>query len=89
MIYNNDLARMVEEMGYSVILAEGVEKLLGGRSPNHLYRPAGCGTLKLLLRNYRLSDDVAFRFSERDWVEYPLTAEKYAHWLHRIGGRRR
>ena len=85
LIYNNDLARTVEEMGYSVILAEGAEKLLGGRSPNHLYRPAGCGALKLLLRNYRLSDDVAFRFSERNWAEYPLTAAKYAHWLHRIG----
>ncbi len=85
LIYNNDLARTVEEMGYRVILAEGTEKLLGNRSPNHLYRPAGCGTLKLLLRNYRLSDDVAFRFSERNWVEYPLTAAKYAHWLHRIG----
>jgi alpha-amylase len=84
LIYNNDLARSVEKMGYKVILAEGAEKILGRRSPNHLYRPTGCGTLKLLLRNYRLSDDVAFRFSERNWVEYPLTAAKYAHWLHRI-----
>ena len=83
LIYNNELACAVEKMGYSVILAEGAEKLLGQRSPNHLYHPAGCNGLKLLLRNYRLSDDVAFRFSERSWVEYPLTAAKYANWLHR------
>jgi alpha-amylase len=75
---------MVEQMGFSVILAEGAEKILGRRTPNQPYRPAGCARLKLLLRNYRLSDDVAFRFSDRHWPEYPLTAAKYAHWLHRI-----
>ena len=85
LIYSNDLAKAVEKLGYVVILAEGAEKILGRRSPNHLYRPAGCGKLKLLLRNYRLSDDVAFRFSDRNWAEYPLTAAKYAHWIHRIG----
>jgi alpha-amylase len=84
LIYNNALAAAVEEMGYRAILAEGAEKILGRRSPNLVYRPAGCGKLKLLLRNYRLSDDVAFRFSDRNWTEYPLTAAKYAHWLHRI-----
>ncbi len=85
LIYNNDLGKAVEEMGYNVILAEGAEKILGTRSPNHPYRPSGCGRLKLLLRNYRLSDDVAFRFSDRQWPEYPLTAAKYVRWLHRIG----
>ncbi|MCE5262531.1 MAG: glycoside hydrolase family 57 protein [Deltaproteobacteria bacterium] len=84
LIYNNALARAVEKMGYRAILAEGAEKLLGRRSPNGIYRPAGCKTLKLLLRNYRLSDDVAFRFSDRNWTGYPLTAAKYAVWLHRI-----
>jgi len=84
LIYSNDLAKAVEKLGYAVILAEGTEKILGRRSPNHLYRPAGCGKLKLLLRNYRLSDDVAFRFSDRNWAEYPLTAAKYAYWIHRI-----
>ena len=54
LIYSNDLANAVEKLGYAVILAEGTEKILGRRSPNHLYRPAGCGKLKLLLRNYRL-----------------------------------
>jgi alpha-amylase len=84
LIYNNALAAAVEKMGYRAILAEGTEKILGRRSPNLVYRPSGCKKLKLLLRNYRLSDDVAFRFSDRNWAEYPLTAAKYAHWLHRI-----
>jgi alpha-amylase len=86
LIYSNDLAVAVEKLGYAVILAEGTEKILGRRSPNRLFHPAGCGKLRLLLRNYRLSDDVAFRFSNRNWVEYPLTAAKYAHWIHRIRG---
>jgi alpha-amylase len=84
LIYSDALAAAVEKMGYRTILAEGTEKILGRRSPNLVYRPAGCKKLKLLLRNYRLSDDVAFRFSDRNWAEYPLTAAKYAHWLHRI-----
>jgi len=84
LIYSDALAAAVEKMGYRTILAEGSEKILGRRSPNLIYRPNGCKKLKLLLRNYRLSDDVAFRFSDRNWAEYPLTAAKYAHWLHRI-----
>jgi len=84
LIYNDALAATVEKMGFRTILAEGSEKILGRWSPNLLYRPSGCNKLKLLLRNYRLSDDVAFRFSDKNWAEYPLTAVKYAHWLHRI-----
>lgn len=84
LIYNNDLAATAERLGYGTILAEGTEKILGRRTPNQVYRPAGCKKLKILLRNYRLSDDVAFRFSDRSWPEYPLTAAKYSHWLHRI-----
>jgi len=84
LIYSDALAAAVEKMGYRTILAEGTEKILGRLSPNLVYRPAGCKKLKLLLRNYRLSDDVAFRFSDRNWADYPLTAAKYAHWLHRI-----
>jgi alpha-amylase len=84
LIYSDSLAAAVEKLGYRAILAEGTEKILGRRSPNLVYRPAGCKKLKLLLRNYRLSDDVAFRFSDRNWAEYPLRAPKYAHWLHRI-----
>jgi len=74
----------VEKLGYGTILAEGTEKILGRRTPNQVYRPVGCRKMKILLRNYRLSDDVAFRFSDRNWAEYPLTAAKYGHWLHRI-----
>ncbi|MBM4271927.1 MAG: alpha-amylase [Deltaproteobacteria bacterium] len=85
LIYNNDLARMVEKMGYAAVLAEGTERVLGWRSPNYVYRPAGCHKLKLLLRNYRLSDDISFRFSDQKWSEYPLTADKYARWVHDAG----
>jgi alpha-amylase len=98
LIYNNDLAGEAENLGYEVILAEGAEALLGDRSPNRVYRSsragdgdrggngAKAGRIKVLLRNYRLSDDVSFRFSNRDWQECPLTAEKYAHWIHRENG---
>lgn len=84
LIYNDDLAREVEKMNYKVILAEGADQVLGWRSPNFVYRPDGCLKLKLLLKNYRLSDDVAFRFSDRKWKEFPLVADKYAHWIHQI-----
>ena len=81
LIYNNDLARVVEEMGYKVILAEGADHVLGWRSPNFLYRPQGLDKIKLLVKNYKLSDDIAFRFSEKSWKEHPLTAEKFARWV--------
>ncbi len=84
LIYNNDLAKEVEQLGYETILAEGADRVLGWRSPNFVYQPAGCLKLRLLLKNYRLSDDIAFRFSNRDWPEYPLTAEKFAQWVHQI-----
>jgi alpha-amylase len=82
LIYNNELATLIEDLGYKTILTEGADKILGWRSPNFVYQSHDVGHLKLLLKNYRLSDDIAFRFSERSWNEYPLTAEKYAHWLH-------
>ena len=80
LIYNNALARAVEDMGYKAILAEGADHVLGWRSPNFLYRPAGCEKLKLLLKNYSLSDDIAFRFSNHQWPEFPLTADKFTQW---------
>jgi len=86
LIYSNALAAAAEKLGYETLLAEGTEKVLGKRTPNRVYRPIGCRKLRLLLRNYRLSDDVAFRFSDRNWSEYPLTAAKYGHWLHQIKG---
>jgi alpha-amylase len=82
LIYNNDLAKFVESLGYRTILAEGADKILHGRSPNFVYQAQGCQQLKLLLRNYPLSDDIAFRFSNTDWQEHPLTAEKFSHWVH-------
>lgn len=84
LVYNNEVARCAEDMGFQSILAEGVDRVLGWRSPNYLYKAHGCKNMNLLLKNYRLSDDIAFRFSNRDWVGYPLTAEKFASWVHAI-----
>ena len=79
--YNDSLAKWAEDHGYEGILAEGWDKVLGWRSSNHVYRPTGCQNIKLLLKNYRLSDDIAFRFSNRSWGEWPLTVPKYQNWL--------
>jgi alpha-amylase len=79
--YRNDLGQWADKNGYAAVLAEGWDPILGWRSPNYVYRPKEASRTKLLLKNYRLSDDVAFRFSSRDWGEWPLTAEKFAHWL--------
>jgi len=81
LLYNNAIARTVEEMGCKGIFTEGAERILHGRSPNYLYRPKGCRRIKVLLRNYKLTDDIGFRFSARWWSEWPLTADKYADWL--------
>jgi len=86
LIYNNDLAHFVSHMGYDAILAEGADHVLGFRSPNFVYRPPHAPKLKLLLKNYRLSDDIAFRFSEPTWEQYPLTAEKFGNWVNQING---
>jgi alpha-amylase len=86
LLYNNRIARVAEELGYTHILTEGVERVLKGRSPNYLYQPAGCSRVRLLLRNYWLTDDFGFRFSARWWVEWPLTADKYAEWLAKTPG---
>jgi len=87
LIYNNDLARVVAGWKhYTGIVAEGADPVLGYRSPNYLYHPPSHPNLPLLLKNYRLSDDIAFRFSNRDWKEWPLTAEKFTSWIHQING---
>ncbi|MBY0310408.1 glycoside hydrolase family 57 protein [Patescibacteria group bacterium] len=80
--YRNDLAKWCEDNGYIGIMAEGWDKYLGWRSPNYVYRPAGCSKIKVLLKNYKLSDDVAFRFSNQGWESWPLSAETYASWVH-------
>ncbi len=80
-LYNNELAQILENLGYKGMFTEGVDRVLGWRSPNYVYKPAGCKSMGLLTRNYRLSDDVGFRFSSRQWEEHPLTSDKYATWL--------
>jgi len=80
-IYNNGIAKTIEKLGYKAIYTEGIERILSGwRSPNYVYKPVN-SDIAILLRNYRLSDDIAYRFSAREWNEWPLTAEKYAAWL--------
>jgi len=81
LLYNNAIAKTVEKMGYRGIFTEGVERILHGKSPNYLYKPKGCKKIKILLRNYKLTDDIGFRFSARWWGEWPLTADKYSSWL--------
>ncbi len=86
LVFNNHLAHTVEKMGFKGVIAEGADHILGWRSPNFLYRPKTTDKIKLLLKNYRLSDDIAFRFSEKSWKEWPLTAEKFAQWVHAVNG---
>lgn len=78
--YNDALAQWADEYGFSGILAEGWDPVLEWRSPNFVYQPEGTQNIKLLMKNYKLSDDLAFRFSNRGWAEWPLTADKYENW---------
>ncbi len=80
LLYNNAIAKTMEKMGYKATVTEGIERILAGRSPNYVYK-AKDSELRVLLRNYRLSDDIGFRFSSPWWNEYPLDATKYARWL--------
>lgn len=86
LIYNNDIANVAEEKGFRAILTEGADQVINWRSPNFVYQPSTCRRIRLLLKNYRLSDDIAFRFSNRAWEEYPLSAEKYTSWLFSLNG---
>lgn len=106
LIFNNEIAQIVRELGYHGIIAEGVDRLLYGRSPNEpfvppsfplaqekhdvieaeRFLPAPAKDIKILLKNYRLSDDVAFRFSDRSWVGFPLDANTFTNWLLETGG---
>lgn len=79
LLYNNTIAKIVSDLGYRAILTEGADHLLEGRSPNLLYRAKDSG-LPIIFRNYKLSDDIGYRFSARWWAGYPLTAEKWALW---------
>ncbi|MFH1614018.1 MAG: glycoside hydrolase family 57 protein [Planctomycetota bacterium] len=87
LIYNNDLAATIDSLKkFDAILTEGADHILGYRSPNFLYRPTNCSRIKLLLKNYPLSDDIAFRFSNRNWAEFPLMAGKFADWVNQVNG---
>ncbi len=86
LIFNNELANLIQRMGYKGILAEGADHILDWRSPNFLYTAKTAPKLKMLLKNYKLSDDIAFRFSNRGWNEWPLTVDKYTKWVNSING---
>ena len=81
LIASDRLTPVIARLGFDAMLVEGADSVLGWRSPNHVYASQSAPALRLLPRNYRLSDDVAFRFSARDWSEWPLTADKYAAWI--------
>jgi len=86
LLFNNAIAKAVDELGYQGIYTEGVEKILGDKSPNYLYSAKGTKNIRVFLRNYKLTDDIGFRFSARWWSEWPLTADKYARWLAQTAG---
>ena len=86
LIYNNEIASFVAALGFKGIACEGLDHILGYRSANFLYHPPRNNNIVCLLKNYKLSDDIAFRFSNKDWKEWPLTAPKFAHWVHQTAG---
>lgn len=86
LVYSDEIGDLVARMGYKTMLTEGAKHVLGWKSPNYVYTNSVNPKLKLLLKNFRLSDDIAFRFSDRSWGEWPLTADKYASWLDNAEG---
>jgi alpha-amylase len=84
LIYSDQIGSWISDMGFKSILTEGAKHVLGWKSPNYLYCNAINPRLKVLLRNFVLSDDIAFRFSNRNWSEWPLTTDKYASWLNKL-----
>ena len=84
LIYSDEIACMVADMGFKGCITEGAKHILGWKSPNYLYCSTAVPKLKLLLKNYKLSDDITFRFSNYEWNEYPLTADKYMGWINSI-----
>lgn len=81
LIYSDDIGEVVHGLGFKGMLTEGARHILGWKSPNLLYYNAKQPELRLLLKNFSLSDDIAFRFSQTSWGEWPLTAEKYLTWV--------
>jgi alpha-amylase len=86
LIFNNEIAKNVQDMGYKGIIAEGADRVLGWRSPNFVYWPKTADKIGLLLKNYKLSDDIAFRFSDKSWVEWPMDTGKFVSWLRSVNG---
>jgi alpha-amylase len=84
LIYSDKIGSMVADMGYTTMMTEGAKHILGWKSPNYMYCSSVNPKLKLLLRNFRLSDDISFRFSNHSWAEWPLTTEKFVGWLNQI-----
>ena len=86
LIFNNHIAWMAADMGFQAIATEGAQRVLGWRSPNFIYLPRHSPQIRAMLKNYQLSDDIAFRFSDRGWKEWPLTVEKFTPWIHNVAG---
>jgi alpha-amylase len=84
LIYSDEIGAMVADMGFNTMLTEGAKHILGWKSPNYMYANAINPKLKLLLKNFQLSDDIAFRFSQQSWEGWPLTTEKFVGWLNQI-----
>ena len=84
--FNNEMAKTIEQMGYKTVLTEGAKQILGWRSPDFVYKAKDTKNLKILMRNYQLSDDISFRFSCKEWGEWPLTADKFTSWVNRVNG---
>ena len=87
MIYSDTIGDQIAKMGYTAVLTEGAKQVLGWKSPNYLYVNSINPRLKVLMRNFKLSDDLAFRFSNQNWSEYPLTSEKFIKWIDLLGER--
>jgi len=84
LIYDNAMAKIAEQMGYKTILTEGVDRILKGRGPHCIYNAPHTSHIKVLLRDYELSDDIAFRFGDKNWVDYPITVEKFVDKLQKL-----
>ncbi|MDR1182544.1 MAG: glycoside hydrolase family 57 protein [Bacteroidales bacterium] len=84
LIYSDQIGKFIADMGYEGMITEGAKHVLGWKSPNYLYCNTLNPKLKVLLKNFRLSDDIAFRFSNRHWNEFPLTTEKFVNWLNAL-----
>ncbi len=81
LVYSDAIGEMVYDLGFKTILTEGAKHVLGWKSPNYVYSGAAAPKQKLLLKNSSLSDDIAFRFSDKTWSDWPLTADKYLSWV--------